>query len=253
VLLAGGCAATLGVMVALISVRLGDLYVALTTLGMGLLLENIVYTVGRFDNFSIGVAVTPPKLGPIDFGGKIAFYLLALFVFAVCALVVWNLKRSSTGLELAAVRSDAVRATTLGIRPWRLKVWAFAIAAFIAGVGGSMLAMYQFRALPSNYATITGLVWFAVVATLGLRSIPAALIAGLTFAVFPQIISDHLSQSWQTLPTALFGLGAIAVARHPDGVVAMHAAQFRGLKRWVVRSLHHAPPVAEPVTEVPAA
>jgi branched-chain amino acid transport system permease protein len=253
VLLAGATAATLGVMVALISVRLGDLYVALTTLGMGLLLENMIYTVGRFDNFSIGVAVTPPKLGPIDFSGKIAFYLLALFVFSACALVVWNLKRSSTGLELAAVRSDAVRATTLGIRPWRLKVSAFAIAAFIAGVGGSMLAMYQFRALPSNYATITGLVWFAVVATLGLRSIPAALIAGITFSIFPQIISDHLSQSWQTLPTALFGLGAIAVARHPDGVVAMHAAQFRWLRRKVVHLLHHAPPVAESVTEVPAA
>src|SRR5581483_9236243 len=253
VILAGGCAAVLGVLVAVISVRLGDLYVALTTLGMGLLLENMVYTIGRFDNFSIGVSVTPPKLGPIDFSGKNTFYFLLLGVFCVLALVVWNLKRSSTGLELAAMRSDPVRATTLGIRPWRLKIFAFGLAAFIAGVGGCMLAMYQFRALPENFATTIGLVWFAVVATLGLRSIAAALVAGLTFAVFPQIISDHLSQTFQTLPTALFGLGAIAVARHPDGVVAMHVQQYKWVKRKLSGLRHRAPSVPDGVTEAPAA
>jgi branched-chain amino acid transport system permease protein len=117
-----------------------------------------------------------------------------------------------------------------------------------------MMAMYQFRALPSNYVTVIGLVWFAVAATMGMRSIPAALFAGITFAVFPQIIADHLSQQWQTLPTALFGLGAIAVARHPDGVVAMHAAQGRWIKRRVTRLVRHLRPVHEPAaTEAPAA
>jgi len=253
VILAGGCAALLGVLVAVISVRLGDLYVALTTLGMGLLLENMVYTIGRFDNFSIGVSVTPPKLGPIDFSGRTTFYFLVLAVFSILALGVFNLKRSSTGLELAAVRSDPVRATTLGIRPWRLKVFAFGVASFIAGVGGCMMAMYQFRALPENFVTTIGLVWFAVVATLGMRSIPAALFAGITFAVFPQVIADHLSQSWQTLPTALFGLGAIAVARHPDGVVAMHASQFRWVKRHVAMLFHRLRHAPEPATEVSVA
>jgi len=253
IVLAGLCAAILGMLVALVAVRLGDLYVALTTLGMGLLLENIVYPIGRFANLSIGAATRPPKLGPVDFNGRTAFYFLVLAVFALLALLVWNLKRSSTGLELAAVRSDAVRATTLGIRQWRLKVCAFGLAAFIAGVGGCMLAMYELRAQPSNYQTITGLVWFALVATMGVRSIPAALVAGITFVMLPQVLSDHLSQHWQALPTVLFGLGAIAVARHPDGLVDLMTAQLRRLPRTIVSAVRHARPVREATSEAPAA
>jgi len=237
VFLAGLCAAVLGMVVAAVSVRLGDLYVALTTLGMGLLLENLVYPIGRFANLSIGAAVRPPVIGPVDFSGGTAFYFLALGVFVVLALVVFNLRRSSTGLELAAMRSDAVRATTLGIRPWRLKILAFGIAAFIAGVGGSMLALYEMRSLPSNYLTTTGLVWFAVVATMGVRSIGAALIAGIVFILLPQLFSDHLGQQWQELPTVLFGLGAVAVARHPDGLVALLGAQLLRVRRRVVTAI----------------
>src|SRR5260221_14769911 len=93
--------------------------------------------------------------------------------------------------------------------------------------------MSELRARRSNYQTTTGLIWFALVATMGVRSIPAALIAGITFVMLPQVLSDHLSQHWQALPTVLFGLGAIAVARHPDGLVDLVTAQLRRVPRSV--------------------
>ena len=80
-----------------------------------------------------------------------------------------------------------------------------------------------------SYATLGGLIWLAVVVTLGARSSSAALIAGLTFTVVPGIFLQYLSPSLSQVPTALFGIGAVLVARNPDGLVAMHGRQLRHL------------------------
>jgi branched-chain amino acid transport system permease protein len=55
----------------------------------------------------------------------------------------------------------------------------------------------------------------------------------LSFAVFPQLVSEHLSGAWLELPTVLFGLGAIGLAREPRGVVhqIVHGRRERQRKR----------------------
>jgi branched-chain amino acid transport system permease protein len=55
------------------------------------------------------------------------------------------------------------------------------------------------------------------------------LVAGLSFAFVPQIFTAYLSPWWGQIPPALFGLGAILVARNPEGTLAMHARQIEGL------------------------
>ena len=159
------------------------------------------------------------------------FYFLAVFIFCVFALLIRNVQRSTTGLQLAAVRCDSVRASTMGIRSRTVRVWAFAIGTFVAGVGGGLLAIYQLAAVPSNFVTEIGLVWFAVVVTFGLRSLTAVLAAGFAYTVIPQLFSSYLPMSLSEVPTILFGLGAIVVARHPEGIISMHAQQFKQVRR----------------------
>jgi len=108
-----------------------------------------------------------------------------------------------------------------------------ALGAAAAGVGGALLALYSLSALLSSYATLGGLIWLAVVVTLGARSTSAALIAGLIFTTIPGVFLQYLSPSISEVPTAMFGIGAILVARNPDGLVAMHGRQLRGIRaRW---------------------
>ena len=102
-------------------------------------------------------------------------------------------------------------------RPIEARV--FGLSAFVAGIGGALFATYSGRATPQQFSVLLGVVWLAVVVTWGLRSIAGALLAGLSYAVFPQLASEHLSGAWLELPTVLFGLGAIALAREPRGVV----------------------------------
>ena len=118
-----------------------------------------------------------------------------------------------------------------------------ALAAFTAAVGGGYLAMDSGVAQPGSFPVFFGLVWLAVVVTLGVRSITAAAIAGLSFSLMPGLFQTYVPARWSEVPTILFGLGAISVARHPEGVVAQNAQKLRALLTRVAPRLrtHHVP------------
>ena len=213
--LAALVAVPIGLIAALPSLRLGDLYLALATLAFAVLVQNTFFELDWVANDGVGIAVPRPK----GFGDDLPFYYLLVGLFVVASLVVRNLKRSTSGLELAAMRSSEPATATLGISVERTKLLAFGASAFIAGAGGGLYAVYGGFADPDQYDVLIGVVWLAVVVTWGVRSIAGALLAGLAFAVFPQLVSEHLGSTWRELPTVLFGLGAIGLAREPRGVV----------------------------------
>jgi len=221
--LAGGVVAgVIGMILAVLTVRLGDLYVALVTLTFGLLVENLVFIVDRWYRGGVGLALARPSIASSDR----AFAYLALIGFCVVALVVTTVRRSTAGLALAAIRGSETGAKTLGVNVVRTKVYVAGAASTVAGIGGGFLAMYSGAAVPGNFGTVLGLTWLAVLVTNGVRSNTAALVAGLAFSLFPALFLTYLSSGWQNVLPALFGLGAIMVVRNPDGVVAQNARQF---------------------------
>jgi len=272
-LLAGAVIAVpLGMLVAALSLRLGDLYLALATLAFGLLTQNLVFAREDFTNFGAGISVDRPVLFGIDFAGRDEFYLLLAAIFCVVALLVRNVRRATTGLVFAAMRSTEPATATIGVSIVRTKLLAFGLSSFIAGLGGGLYAITIGRATPQSFHVLIGIVWLAIVVTWGIRSIVGAVVAGLVFAVVPQQLSFILviivvffvmgmlarlaaSQRLRTplgmagavaivgvgvvaavllldveifadstdlqadVPTLLFGLGAIFLARQPRGVL----------------------------------
>jgi branched-chain amino acid transport system permease protein len=223
IVVAAAVASVVGAVVGLLTIRLGDLYVALGTLTFGSLVEGLVFTRNRFLQGGLGVPVSRP-----DFAGNDrAFAYLALVVFAIIAVLTVNLRRSTSGLALRAVRDSEPAARTLGLSVLQVKVIIGAIGAFTAAVGGGFLAMDAGVAQPQSFPTQLGLVWLAVVVTLGVRSITGAALAGLSFALLPGVFTTYLPLRLGELPAVLFGLGAISVARNPEGVVAQNARHLR--------------------------
>ena len=102
----------------------------------------------------------------------------ALAVFAVFAILIVNLRRSTTGLALNAVRWSENASRTMGLSVIQMKMLVSGLAAFVAGVGGGLFAMARKQAIPLDYVTLLGLVWLAVLVTFGVRSNIAALLAG---------------------------------------------------------------------------
>lgn len=218
----GGLAAIpLGVIIGFLTIRMGNLYVALVTLTFGLLFEYLVFGLQVFSNDGIGVNVTPPAFA----GSARGLTYLALAVFGLLALVVLNLRRSTTGLALAAIRTSPDASRTMGISVVRMKVLAAGLSAFVAGIGGSLYALSVAVALPTNYSTLGGLVWLAILVTLGIRSNMAALMAGLSQCLLAGIALVYLPTEFGQVTPVLFGLGAVQVAKFPDGVMTENARQ----------------------------
>lgn len=237
--LGGVVAAVAGALIGLLTIRLGDLYVALVTLTFGLLIETLVFTLSRFLQGGPGVALNRPSFAT----SNLSFSYLALAVFLVFALLTVNLRRSTTGLALRAVRDSEPAARTLGLSVLQVKVIVGALAAFVAAVGGGFLAMNFNVAQPQSYETFVGLAWLAVVVTLGVRSITGAALAGMAFSLMPGVFSTYVPVRWGEVPQVLFGLGALGVARNPEGVVAQNARQLRRLLATLIPGAPAPPPV----------
>lgn len=205
----------LGVLIGVLTIRLGDLYVALVTLSFGLLVTTLVFTQDSVYNFGIGVAMERPGFAV----EPRAFAYLALGVFVLFAVLITNLRRSTAGLAVGAVRWSENGSRTLGLSVVQVKVMLTAIATFTAAVGGGFLAMNFQSTLPDSFNPFLGLIWLAVLVAIGSRSIVAALVAGLLFYLMPGIFATYLPTSLAEVPVILFGLGAIAVARNPEGAI----------------------------------
>lgn len=225
VVMGGVIAGLIGVVIGLLTIRLGNLYIALVTLTFGLLMERLVFNLQDFANFGAGVAVARPEFAHTDR----AFVYFSLAVFALFAILVVNLRRSTTGLALNAVRWSENASRTMGLSVITMKMLVSGLAAFVAGVGGGLYALSFKQAIPLDYATILGLVWLAVLVTFGVRSNIAALLAGLLFVFSPAFIQTvlKLEAPWSDMPILLFGLGAIALAQNPEGTVHQWAMGFQ--------------------------
>ncbi len=176
-----------GLLVALPSLRIGDLYLALLTIGFALLVEQFVWTRNEYENFGAGVQIARPfGIGITD---RLEMYAIVAVVFAVVAFAIVNLKRATSGLVFAAIRSSEPAATTSGMSIVRVKLVLFGVSAFVAGLGGGLYATVVGTALPKSFNALVGIVWLAIVVTWGVRSVVGALLAGMIFAIAPQRLS----------------------------------------------------------------
>jgi branched-chain amino acid transport system permease protein len=223
IVVGGLIALPMGLIIGFLTIRLGDLYVALVTLTFGLLMENLVFTAGIFTNGGLGVNVLRPSFAVSDR----AFSYVCLVAFCIVALFILNLRRSTTGLALNAVRWSPPGARTLGISVVQMKILVAGLGALVAGIGGGFLVTAQTSAQPANFDTFLGVVWLAALVTIGVRSNAAALVAGLSFTMLPAVALAYLPSWTGQLPSILFGLGAIGVAKFPDGSLEQSGEMFR--------------------------
>jgi branched-chain amino acid transport system permease protein len=222
ILVGAAIAIPFGLLVALPSLRIGDLYLALLTLGFALLIEQFFWTREEYDNFSAGLPVPRPfGLGITD---RIEMYAVVAIVFAVVGLLIINLKRATAGLVFASIRSSEPASLTTGISILRAKLIVFATSAFVAGLGGALYASVIGSATPRSFNSLVGIVWLAIVVTWGVRSVIGALVAGMIFAIAPQRLSIILILILFFVAGGLFVRLLLAKQyRKPLGALAMAA------------------------------
>lgn len=225
-LLGAAVGAVVGAIVALPTLHLGGIALALLTLSFALLADNVLFPYRWAGNGASGVTVPRPAIGSLSFAGNGAFLWLSLAVLGVAGTAVALVRRRTFGQELAAFRGSEVAASAIGIDVRRLRVSVFAVAAGLAGAGGALYGSLQQIVSPNDFNYQFSLVFVVVVATVGVYSVAGAVEAGLAYVVLQQLIGN-LPARYSPLVAVLFGAAALSYVRHPEGVVAF-------AERWVL-------------------
>nr|MDT0664465.1 branched-chain amino acid ABC transporter permease [Micromonospora sp. DSM 115978] len=226
-LLAALVATVIGVMVGLPALRLRGLTLGVVTLALAYAIEAVWFRNTDVVSSS-GARVTQPSLFGWDLGigsGKafprIEFGLLCLAVLVAVAWGVARLRTSALGSAMLAVRANERSAAGIGINVVAVKVASFAIASFIAGLGGSLLAYRRGVVTFDSFTAIGGLTVLMVAYLAGVTSVWGGINAGLISSsgiVF--VATDRWIHLGDWFPV-ITGIGLLAaLLGHPEGLAS---------------------------------
>lgn len=147
-ILAGGCAAMVGVVFGIPSLRIKGFYLAVATLAAQFFLDWAFARIKWFTNYTPSGSVAAPPLDIFGFAINTPDrrYFAILVIVTVMALAAKNLVRGRVGRSWMAIRDMDIAAEIIGIRPLRAKLSAFAVSSFYAGVAGALWAFLHLGA-----------------------------------------------------------------------------------------------------------
>jgi branched-chain amino acid transport system permease protein len=246
VLLASGLITmVLGTLVGLPALRMSGLYLALITLMLAgaitIVLQNINFPNGGhgFTGYNGASVHIPPIRRPSIATTDPAFFRYSVIVAVLMFLLVLVHLRGRPGRAWAAIRQSEAAALAGGINTTLYKLWAFALASFITGVAGGLVAGFYHYLNSLTFATSDSITLLAVVLMGGAYSMTGAIVAAFLLKFLQALLNDWgVSPDWLTI---LFGIGVLQVlTTAPRGIVEQMPKDIARLAR-LVRGLFSRP------------
>jgi branched-chain amino acid transport system permease protein len=227
------CGAVLG----LFALRLRGHYLAIATLGFGVMVYQLLINWIDLTRGPLGLTSIPYpdpiNLGftRLDFGDRRTYYYLVLAFALPTYVVVHRLANSRVGDALLAVREDEISAQTLGINPLTNKVLAFTVGAAFAGLAGGLYAHYLGILAPESFFYPESFNILAMVVIGGLGSLPGSAVGAILFTLAPEYLRfvpklGVVDLAAYRIP--IFGLAVLAV-------MLFFPAGLAGLGRRIAR------------------
>ncbi len=231
----------LGVFMSMASLRTKGHYLAIITLGMGMIVYEVVGNVGTLGGIQ-GISGIPHPgaifgvtFGVLDFAPYDALLLTAILL-TVAAL--WVIGRGRVGRSWTAIRDDELAARLVGVKVERFKVTAFAVGGTIGGLAGALYATQVGFIDPSTFTLSLSIFVLAAVVLVGKGRIWSVVLGAVVVAYLPERF--QVIGQWNTL---VFGLVlALIMLLQPQGLsVAVRALVDRvAMRRSGPRSANDA-------------
>ncbi len=257
-ILAALVATMFGAVMGLPALRLRGTNLAIITLAGGVAIAEFVFKNPKYvgDASTGGAKIPNPQLFDWNFGlvlgsksSRPIFGIFLVIVATVIALGVSNLRRSATGRRILAIRSNERAAAAIGIRVARVKMLAFMMSAFVAGVAGSLVA-YRFGAVSdASYGVVASLTALAIAYLGGITSVSGAVTAGITAASGVAFFGmSEVIGSLGTWEAFIGGTLLIFTAiQNPEGIAGAVRTQVNAKKREKAQKSMAAAAAPEPV------
>jgi len=189
--LGGFVAALFGLLLGLPTMRLKEIYLAITTLGFGEIIRLIMLNWTDLTRGSMGLPGIPaPTILSYEISSNQAYYYLILALVLVTIIAIRRLIDSRTGRALIAIREDELAAKSMGIDVTAYKMLAFAVGAFFAGLAGSFYAHYTSFIDPHTFSFTESIAILAMAVLGGLGSINGSILGAVILTVIPELLRD---------------------------------------------------------------
>ena len=235
IILAGLVLIPCGVVLGLPALRVRGINLAIVTLGAAVAINSLIFTDTNLTGGFNGIVIPSPSIFGYSLDGIIhpfRFAMLALLVLFICVVGVGWLRRSRMGLRMLAVRDNERAAAAEGVNVMRVKLLAFAIASFLAGIAGALFGYLYGHVSFDSYAPLASVTFVATAYIGGIASLPGAVIAGLISAGGPVFALFASSASVEPYQLLISGLGVIITAiGNPDGIAPYVNERYKAFMR----------------------
>jgi len=183
--------------------RLKGNYLAMATLGLGIIMYILFRELSQFTGGPDGMAGIPPlSIAGFTFNTNFKRYFLVWFFCLAILLLSQNIVRSRTGRALRAIHGSEAAAESLGINVDQFKVKVFVMSAVYASLAGSLFAHHVGHVSPSSFTFLASVEVVVMAVVGGLASIWGAIFGTATV----RILSDELLLQFGEWDIIIFGL-----------------------------------------------
>jgi branched-chain amino acid transport system permease protein len=225
--------------------RLRGHYLAMATLGFGIIVSMVVTTEDRLTGGPDGLGVVPlTVLGLALQGERVWYWVVGPLLVAVVWLAL-NLIDSPTGRALRALHGSEVGAEVVGIDAARHKVLVFVISAVLAAVAGGLNAHYAGFITPSKVGFLHSIELVTMVVLGGMASTFGAVVGAAVLTTLPQLLTVFKDYEMVLLGAVLMGVMIFM----PRGLVPTVASLLSGRAARAAPAADapaNAPPVGAP-------
>jgi branched-chain amino acid transport system permease protein len=240
-----------GLLIGLPALRLRGLYLALITLMLAGAITVVLATVNfpnggsGFTGYNGSQVHIPPIRRPSIASSDPAYFRYSVVVAALMFLLVLVHIRTRPGRAWAAIRQSEPAALAAGINTWFYKLWAFALASFITGVAGGVLAGSVHYLYSIDFPAQDSILLLAVTLMGGVYSLWGAIVAALLYQFLPALLNNWgVSADWLTI---IFGLGVLQVlTTAPAGLADQVPRDLARLGRLLRGRFSRPAPTASP-------
>jgi len=218
-----GAAALLAFIVARPILKLKGHYLAMATLGLGIIISIVITNEVKYTGGPDGISVPALSLGRLELSGEKAWYALVAVLLLLVTWFALNLVDSPAGRALQAIHGSEVAAQVAGIRTSSVKVRIFVVSAVIASIVGSLTAHYVAFVTPGVAGFFHSIELVTMVVVGGMASVFGSIVGAVILTMLPQMLSTF--EGWETVV-----FGAILMATMiflPAGIVPTLAGLLR--------------------------
>jgi branched-chain amino acid transport system permease protein len=218
---AGVLATAIGALVALPALRLKNLYLAIATLGFGIVTQKMIFEWRTLTGGGGGLQVPPPMLFGVSLAEGARMTGVIALALAAGTWAAYQLARGRTGRALTMLRQSETAAACTGIQVARYKIVAFAVSAFYTAVAGGLYANLVRYINPESFNVNMSIMFLAMIVIGGMGSVGGALLGAAFYVIVPEAL-----RGFKDAPGLIFGLSLMLVVILLPGGLASLTRRF---------------------------